>query len=288
MKNYGIQHWFIALCALFILASCEDIIEVELEDKPPVLNVEGFLTDELTVQSVKLSYTTNFFANEEPDYTAESGATVVLFENDNVLDTLRYNPGSEHFQSVVRGVPGNSYHLYIKTQDGTEYISDPGVMEEVTPIDSIFVEFNDDLPFGNTGYEVKLKTFEPAPKGDYYRWRVFVNDVFLDAPTDLTFAEDEFVKNDTIEFTVFFMPEEDFDEYSQLFDTIQVTVEQNKITRDYFEFLTLIQQQSIGNGGPFASPPARITGNIRKQGSDEYVSGFFDIRSVKRATVTFD
>jgi hypothetical protein len=273
---------------MLVFTSCEDEIDLELDDTEPILVVEGEFSDRDTVQFVKLSYTTNYFNQTTPDFTAEQSATVVLRENGIAIDTFQYNSSTERFELNTAGTAGNDYSIYIKSGvNGKEYISSAEPMFQVPPIDSIFYEFNDDLPFDNSGYEVKLRTLEPQPIGDYYQWKVYINDFYLGSPGDLAYASDESVITDTLIFTAYFMPEEDLEDFLEIYPEVNVRIEQIEITKGFYDFISLIDSQTSA-GGLFDAPPAQVKGNIFEMQSDERAIGYFKVHSVTDATLKIE
>lgn len=292
MKNlihqFNALPYFILIAFSFTLIACEDEIDLELEDSEPVLVVEGEFSDRDTTQFVKLSYTTNYFNQETPDFTLEQAATVVLRENGTPIDTFEFNTATERFELKGKGTPGNDYSVYIKSAvNGKEYISASETMFQVPAIDSIFYEFNDDLPFDNSGYEVKLRTLEPEPTGDYYQWKVYINGFYLATSGDLSYASDELVREDTLIFTAYFMPEEDLEDFLEIYPEVIVRIEQIEITKNFYNFISLVDEQTSA-GGLFDSPPAQVQGNVFEVNSTNQAIGYFKVHSVTDATLKIE
>lgn len=283
--SYPPIYFFLLLIAF---TACEDEIDLELDDPTPILVVEGEFSDRDTVQYVKLSYSTNYFNEDEPNYAAEQSATVVLRENGNPIDTFEFNTATKRFELQGKGTVGNDYSVYIKSGvNGKEYVSQSETMYQVPIIDSIFYEYNDDLPFDDKGYEVKLRTLEPQPVGDFYQWKVYINDFYLGDAGDLAYASDEIVKNDTLVFTAYFMPEEDYEDFLEVYPEVNVRIEQIEISKGFYEFISLLDSQTSG-GGIFDAPPAQVKGNIFEINSNEQAIGYFKVHSVTDASIKIE
>jgi len=205
-------------------------------------------------QQVRLSLTAPYFENGE--LQGVGGALVVLFEDDSPVDTFREKSGAVGFYaSEYRLRAGSSYEVYILGPDGKEYRSLPQLLEQVPPIDSIYARFKEENPFQDEGYYVSIDTREPVGVGNYYRWRQYINGEFQNDPFDLIYASDEFVDgNPIIDFEVGTQP-------AQVGDTVRI--DQMTISREAFEFLTLVQNQTAFVGSLFDTPPAPIPGNFR-------------------------
>ncbi|MBT8195510.1 MAG: DUF4249 domain-containing protein, partial [Bacteroidia bacterium] len=181
--------------------------------------------------------------------------------------------GSGMYETATTGQVGETYNLYIKTTDGEEYASIPEELVSVPVIDSIFQEFREETLFEDEGYYIQINTKEPVGLGDYYRWKFYINDTLLNAPEDLLYADDEFVDgNDINAFDVHFDPLKIGD---------KGRVEQLSISKNAYEFIALVQEQTLFVGSIFDFPASPIKGNIFKLNNpDETALGFFGASSV--------
>lgn len=290
MKKVIFNIFALALVTLSVV-SCTETVNLDLKDAQKILVVEGSITNMNQKHAVKLSYTTNVFSNGKPDYTAESGATVVLLENGSSIDTLKYNSQTQQFETDKIGKIGNTYSIRIKTQSGDSYYSQDEVMKRLAKIDSLWSVYEEPSGFNTEGdYKVKLNASEPAGKGDYYQWKVYFNDKYQGEPGDLALAEDLLVDGNKIEnVDLYELDASTFDNFAKENgnDKVFVKVEQMMITRGYYEFLRIMQEQTQRSGGLFAPPPAEIRGNIRKDiNKVERAMGYFFTASVDSARTT--
>lgn len=284
--------YIILFFTIVTVTSCNDVIDLKLDDPKPVLVVDGYLSNHNTMQYVRLSNLENYFSNQAPNYSVHKNAKVVLLEDDSEVGTYSFNQVDQRFELQYKGVVGKAYQIDITLGDGSRYISASELMEAPVPIDTIWYEYNESPGGpGPQGGEilVKINTQEPAGLGDNYQWKSYVNDYYQFESDDLFFADDRFVDGqDVTDLDVFGMSEDQYVNYKASSPTNQVfvTIEQLKISTRYLKYLTLIQQQLFGAGSPFASPPAEIRGNVYKQGEDEVLAlGFFYTAGIDSKTI---
>jgi hypothetical protein len=262
---------------VFSLSSCEDVIDVELEEGPLQLVVNGRITDEAPA-SVTLSTTAPFF--ESGPTPRVSGAIVQLFEDDNPLEALTEDPSNPgNYIGTTPAEIGKSYHIEIQLPESASHFQETfwkSIPERVFPIfeiDSVYLTFirTPPLPVGLYLNFQFLRPF-PFPSGAAYRIQRELNDsaflqdfLFIESADDLESFRFRPLINQLIE------PG----------DTIALTF--SSITLRYLEYLTVVFQQ-LNSGGLFDPPPAPIRGNVQRQGGDERVAlGYFHASSIRRA-----
>lgn len=254
------------------LFSCEDVIDLNIPSGDVRLVVDGWIYDLAEPTQIKLTYSAPYFSsNSNPPAT---NTIVVLQSASGSNDTLNeVLPGSGVYETIKTGQIGETYNLYIKTPDGEEYLSIPEELVRVPQIDSIFQEYREETLFDDAGYYIQINTKEPSGIGDYYRWKFYINDTLLNSPEDLNYADDEFVDgNDIIAFDVHFDP---------LIIGDKGRVEQLSISKNAYEFLALVQEQTLFVGSIFDFPASPINGNIyNKNKPNETALGFFGASSV--------
>ena len=273
------------LLSLILFYSCEKKIEIELQDPDPVLVVEGQVTDQDTIQWVRLSYIQNYNSTSLPDFTIEKNAVVKLFENDNEVGGLSFNDSTKRFEIEFKGTIDNSYYIEVVTEDGTKYLSEPEVINFVGPIDSLWSVKEDDTFGDGQSYNIKMNTHETPGLGDNYQWKIYVNGEYQDAPENITTADDQFVDGQPIlDVDIFTISQEDFNKYQTESPDgkVFVRVDQIAITRIYFDFLNVVFTQTVFVGGPFDPPPSEIRGNVYKSTDiNDRALGYFQAISVE-------
>ena len=285
--------YIIAIVAMFSVTSCNDVIDLKLDDPAPVLVVDGFISNQKDNQYVRLSSLENYFAEQPPNYSIYKSATVTLRENGSDVGTYVFNEVSEQFEIPYEGVIGNEYQIYIKLPDGSSYLSAPELMLDPIPIDSIWYDTYEDDGFGSSdsGYTVYIYAADPIGTGDFYQWKSYTNDVYENEAGDLSYANDRFVDGqEDIEIEVYSISNSDFRDLKAEApnNKVIITIEQLKISERYYDFLALVDQQ-FDVGSPFASPPAEIRGNVYKQGEDDVLAlGYFYAGSLDKAEIEIE
>jgi hypothetical protein len=268
------------VCILF--SSCEDIIDVKLnEENLDLLGVEATITtqDDPTV----FLYRT-LKVDQDEAYPGVSGAVVVISDDatpSNQVTLLEDATKKGLYRlpqnTSYRGVAGREYTLTIQTENVTLTAKDR--LFPVEPIDSIEVvpSMRGDKRF------LGIFTYgqEPEGLGNYYKWDVFINDTLSHEADRLAIASDEFVDGNYISkleiYTDFYeISKQATDRQLKLNDTIYV--KQTSISEFDYNFYFQMMNQS-NTGSLFSVPPANIKGNFTSS-DGKPVLGIFVARDV--------
>ena len=260
MKNFTSffqnQIWILFL-GMTALSSCDDPIDVSLDQGPVRLVVDGWLYQNLTTptttpDTIKLRYTSSYFSNS-PAPKASHGF-VTITDNTGLVDTLlEVSPGQYITRNTVREV-GRSYKLTVKIDGETyEAFTELKLAPLIDSVKAIYVD-EDRGPQGK-GFYLYYFGPENIGPGDFYRFNLYENGRFLNSPDDLAFTDDRFLKDevyiDSLEIN--FAPFKEGD---------TIRTETLSISEDAFYFFAEMQTQ-INNGGLFAQPPANVRSNIK-------------------------
>jgi hypothetical protein len=255
--------WFIF--AVLLLASCEDVVDIDIPEGQPLLAVDGAITDQPGPYTVTLTKTAPYF--EEAELPKVRDAVLVLQDDQGHFETLRETiPGTYVSGGVVQGRIGGRYTLTIKSE-GEEYRAETEIRR--TPeIDSLRAEFRKKEGFTDEGYYVLYYGDELPGVGDYYRFKVFRNGQLLNKPEDLIITDDQFVDGNYIDGLE--INEDPFEKNDM------IRVEASSLPADYYFFLNELAGQ-INNGGLFSTPPANVRTNVRNvnSSSDKAAVGYF-------------
>lgn len=287
MKNY-ILIFLIALAG--IISSCEDVIDVELKEEE--LNLTGVEATITTQEEPTVFLYKTLKVSQDEDYPAISGAVVVISDNASPSNrvTLVEDTQKKGLYTVAqgvsfKGVAGREYTLLIQTPEDTLVAKDQ--LTAVEPIDSIQVfpsMRGDKLFLGIFSYGQ-----EPAGKGNYYKWDIYVNDTLQHESNRMAIANDDLVDGNYINklelFTDFHDPNKPEERELKLND--RVYVKQTSISRfAYYFYFQMINQGN--SGGLFSVPPANIKSNFTST-SGKPVLGLFVARDVSVSnTVVID
>lgn len=263
----------IVLLAAFIMPGCEKVIDLDVEDGPIQLVVDGWYTDEDTTQFVKLSTTAPYFENGPVPRISNALVTLHTYsgevlENSVVLPEDPEKPGFYVFPAPAE--VEKSYQLEIEAPGFMKVKSDIQLARPVPPILQLdWAETTPDFQDSTKKYQVLLTTFETPGLGDYYRWFTWVDGVYQNKPLNITISSDELVDGS------FVAGLDVTNQRYRLNETVRVS--QASITREAYAYLLLLQQQTAFVGSPFDSPPAQLIGNMKQVEGDGVALGFFGV-----------
>ena len=259
------KKFLIYISAIAFLSSCSEKIDFDLNDEDNQrLVVDAELTNEAKIQRIELTRTTSYYYNQPAP--PEENATVSVSGNGRTIPFIETSPGIYETTQPDSGVIDQSYTLNIATTDGETY-SASSYLKRVASIDSIAYDYS------NFWEEYVLYFYgkEPAGKGDYYMWQVYI-DGQLDNDTlnEVVFSEDDFVDGATIPGLEFYYINPD-----KLQDTSDVTVKMLSISKEYYDHILASLLETEWRGGPFDGPPANVPSNINNG-----AVGFFNTSAV--------
>lgn len=156
----------------FLISSCEDVIELDLDQVAPKLVVEANISDQPVPYSIELSETANFY--DDNDFNPKVGAEVIIYDEIGNRETLRETTPGIYQTNTIQGVRGIKYTLEIMSE-GKTYKASNRIPDQVNPIDSLIVKFEEESIFRDAGYYVTATTQDPAGVDNYYRLKIFVN-----------------------------------------------------------------------------------------------------------------
>jgi len=223
MKNI-----FYYLSIILFFASCEDVIEIELNDMEPQLVVEGVINDIDDQFKVRLSKTTDYF-NEDNNPTV-SDAVITLTDNAGNMATLNEIEPGIYVEESMHGKPNTSYILNILSE-GKEYTANASIPEEVT-IDSLTYEYNPESILYDQGYVVSCHFSEPGAFTNFYRLKtyninddtngrdsedIYDDDIFNGKNVELPWEYEVYLPLDTVVVELYTLDESTFDYYKTLF-----------------------------------------------------------------------
>ncbi|MHA6280702.1 DUF4249 family protein [Salinimicrobium sp. CAU 1759] len=253
----------LSMLIIFILLSCEEVVEVELETSAPRLVIEASLLfnaeTESDLQIIKLSTTAPFFEEDVPPVTGAMVKVTTGTGEEYIFEEA--NEGIYQNTDIV-ALPNLDYKLEIIYQGelytATErFITTPGLQ---------YVE-QDLGGFSGGEYEFKVFYEDPEESENFYLFRYLNEQIFLQIYTD------EFT-NGNLSFAFF------NDEDAMPGDLVQFEVQ--GISEGFYEYLFILRSQSgDNNGGPFQTQPSIVRGNIVNQTNpDNFPFGYFRLSEV--------
>ncbi len=166
MKTLSQYYILFALLAL-LLSSCdqETVIQIDLNDEPQQLVVEGNITDAAAPFSVRITRTASF--SEPNEFPAGSGALVIIGDDAGHTDTLlEKTPGLYQTKDSIPGVPGRTYTLQVWLEG--QYVTARSTMPAVVPFEDLQVIR---VPFNGSNTLALMPTFtDPVGIGNNYQF----------------------------------------------------------------------------------------------------------------------
>ncbi len=267
-----------------IFTSCEDVIDVEVQQGPERLVVEASIDWEKGTpgneQTIRLRKSTPFF--DTNTNTAVTGATVEII-NTNTQEQFVFTDQNDGTYTTDSFVPvlGQSYSLRI-AYDGEVYTATE-TMTSVPDITNVFQDKEDG--FDEELLEVHLVFTDPLEEENNYLFKFQRRGDLL---PELEVAEDEFVNGNEIDWWYELEDDDEDGENQGPFapgDTVDI--EFFGISRQYYDYIKILISQ-IGGVGLFESTPVAVRGNcINETNPDNYPFGYFRLTEVVRTSYTF-
>ena len=285
---------FIALMAS--LAACTEDIVIDVEEGDPMVGVEASFTDEMKHHEAILSYTAEFYNQNE--IRMIHGATVYVTDG---VDTIYYYEDAEqeghYFTELVAGTKNTLYRLCVELPqpDGTveRLFSESLIPDNVESIDSLVIKHfnggNDTIPtvFMKDTIEWLYPYFQSLPDPNIiYMPMIAKNDTMMTDSLKLRMmiAQGGFAgyyvngpemleSNKEIPIAYF--------RRSQLMDGDRIRADLYSITPDYYLYFYSLLMSTGSN--PMMGAPANVSTNIQPEGKG--VGWFFTASVVSDSTV---
>lgn len=266
------------------LTSCEDVIQVKLDQGSKLLVIDAFVNDMRNDQHIRLTNSDDFFDGQNPPPVKNATVTLTDLTINKTYNFLDQGTGDYAYGLALTdtiAVVGHDYKLAV-ISDGATYTS-VAKMKRTTSIDSISDEFVKKSAFNaKEGYTCRLWARDvPGPIEDYYWIKAFKNGVLYNKGSQINLAVDGAYSNGADGFT--FIPPIAYgitqrDDLYQLGDVCRVEI--HSISKDTYNFLTQVQTQTT-NSGLFATTPENIRTNIvTPSGAKTNAIGWFNMASV--------
>ncbi len=280
---------------LLILLGCEEEVQLNLKDAPPVLVVDAWINDKPEDQVIRLTKTQPYFESSLPD--GVTGARIQVTDDLGNVYTFEESGAGTYtwpYQGTVLGTVGREYTLQIDAE-GQVYRAE-SAMRRVPEVDSVVFTYREDEDaFREKGYYAEFVATDFTGPGDAYWIKAYKNDTLLLRPFEINIAIDAgFSTGGTIDGVVFIQPIQDgVNPLNDDLDAVipyefgdSLYVEIHSLTIPAFDFLDQLAIQTQRDGGfdeIFAEPLENLPTNIRRTDGDstEPVVGFFSVSAVK-------
>jgi hypothetical protein len=166
--------FMVSLLALLLVTfgACKKVINLNLNSTNPLYVVQGNVSDQLPPYLVSISKTVNF--SQDNTFPTVSGALVVITDvSMAIADTLKETTPGNYYTSLITGIPGHTYQLYVST--GGNVFTALSTMPPHVSLDSLYTQPS---AFGGDQQLVPLYT-DPLATGNYYYFEETKNDTVV-------------------------------------------------------------------------------------------------------------
>ena len=280
----------------FSQIACEDIVEVDVEQKQKKLVVDAFIDNQLQTQTIRLTESIPFFdlPGTEPPVTT---ATVVLADTSTgkifpfIHDSMGYYRWNPNEMSGDTLTVGSSYALFI-IENGDTVVGITKLYPTADRIDSLrtLPTKGNGPPFIDTGRYCEIFAYDLPGIGNHYWLKTFRNDTLLGDIEELNISQDMGNNSGGLDGDLFLYPVR-FTQLNQFLrpyiEGDKVRVEIHSINREAYYWIQLIYNES-NNGGLFATPPVNIMSNLfyLNQNPKRGIAGFFNVAAVNAIEIT--
>ena len=237
MKNSRYKYFLSLILLLVFFASCEDVIQLDLDNANVKIVIEANVTNVLEPQIIKISRTKSF--NEENSFLPVTGASVKVQEENGPSYSFTESSGGNYLSIPFKGNPGKKYTVTVTVSNQT--YTAQSIMPPLVKLDSLTVT---ELSFfGNTNKFVQVNYKDIPNIPNQYNFVISVNDKLRNGyyPESDRFNDGSDVKN------TLFTKEPDLKKADK------VTVDFQCIDLVIYRYFFAITQIG-GNGGPPTSP----------------------------------
>ncbi len=291
------KHILILSFAVLTLTSCEDVVTIDVNKGSSQLVVDGWITNQPTVQQIRLTESSDYFDNSAAKPVLNASVTVTddrgkVFTFKDIQNNGYYIWKPANVKDSL-GRVGGKYALNIKT--GTEEYRSLSQLNRVPKVDSISYYFDKSSPRNGPdspkeGYLVEFFARDIKGEGDCYWVKSFKGQKEFKKPSDIIPVYDgAFSPGAATDGLQFIRPIRQSILGRNLMlagDTVRVDV--LSIPLEAFYFLSQVQQASQ-NGGLFAVPQSNIISNIQNANpTGRKPLGFFGTSAVSTLQTIVD
>jgi Domain of unknown function (DUF4249) len=277
MKN--IKQYIILILTSFSILSCEDVVNVKLDNTTPKLVIDASIKwqkgETGNVQTINLSTTTDFYSNTIPPATGATVSIINLASDIAIIyNFIETSPGT-YVCTTFNPIINDDYQLTV-VYAGETYKATSKFLP--TPV----IEFDEQIMIPGFGSEdivqVKFYFVDEGNEDNFYLVSAKNSNIVYPEYGVIT---DEFFQGNLM-FGVY------IDDKLKPGDVIDYSVQ--GITEKYGNYMNKLISISGGDGGsPFATPPATLRGNIVNQNNaDNYPLGYFHLSEIDTGSYTIE
>jgi len=213
---------------IILLTSCENVIEIELDNMKPKLVIEGVINDSDTQCIIKLSKTTDYF-NQKTNPTVSDAVISLTDDAGTVVKFNEIEPG-KYLGERSEAKSCTKYTLNILSE-GELYVAEATIPQKVY-IDSLTCLYNPESIFYEVGYVVSCHFSDPEESSNFYRLKtynindkskaknskeLYNDDVYNGNNVELQWSNNVYQQNDTVVVELYSLDGQTYDYYKTLF-----------------------------------------------------------------------
>ena len=256
--------WTLLIVLLF--SNCEKVVDIDVPTIEPKLIIDAsfevlFNATPVTANVVvKLKLSTDYF-----DETIPTVSDAIVFLT-NTIDNSVINFSdvnlNGNFTPIINFIPKDAIEYELTVIYKSEIYKGTATKVKSTQIDNAMQ--GDETLFSGKEIEIKVAFKDNVDTENYYLFN-FTNNLFLP-------LEDRFFNGTNYNFSFFYQEDE-------IEVPTNVTVTMSGITKDYFTYFRILQNQSgTSGGGPFQSVPSSLLGNVINTTNEaNFPLGYFHI-----------
>lgn len=271
----------ISIILIFILLSSCAADEVPSLNNSSSIVVEGWLTDRVEFQKVKISRSLPFSGESLASYVRDAN---VMVRVGSANYSFSYNLGGVYISDEpFAGKSGFTHAITITLADSQIIQSTPEIMHQSPDIDSIYYDsYERESPINPNVIDViyfPIATFaDNINQSNHYRCKLYKNDTLFNDAEYMVLVSDRFFNGN--ETTL----ENEFTNFEFALDD-SVGIEIIEISANAYNYLTLLKSQITNIGTVSSVTPSPIQGNLRYSLSNEEVLGFWGVNSIKSSGI---
>jgi len=254
------------ILTVLLFSNCEKVVDIDVPTIEPKLIIDAsfeVLFNESPVTAnvaVKLKLSTDYF-NETIPKVSDAIVFLTNTTDGSVINFSDVNLNG-NFAPIINFIPKDAIEYELTVVYKSEIYKGNATKVKSTQIDSAIQ--GDETLFSGKETEVKVAFKDNVDNENYYLFN-FTNNLFLP-------LEDRFFNGTNYNFSFFYQEDE-------IEVPTNVTVTMSGITKDYFTYFRILQNQSgTSGGGPFQSVPSSLLGNvINTTNEDNFPLGYFHI-----------
>ena len=259
---------------ILLFSNCEKVVEIDLPTIEPKLVIDAsfeVLFDAAPVTAntvVKLRLSADYFEENIP--TVSNAIVFVTNLSDAAVTNFIDVNLDGNFRPLTNFIPLDDIEYELTVIYQNETYKGKATKVKSTPFTNAIQ--GDETLFSGEEIEVKV-AFNDVDSSDNYYLFDFTNNLFLP-------IEDRFFNEEAYNFSFYYQEDE-------ITTPTNVTIRMSGITKRYFTyFRILLNQSGVNGGGPFASVPASLLGNIINTTNEaNFPLGYFHISETDTFTI---